>query len=159
MSVIRCDWCGTAASGSRLITSLSAPPAARMHPRRSTLRARTLFFRGASREDRAPEDVALACFRPNRTASCRDGVYSLGIRQTVKRVLGGHPMVNLSGGRLLPWLYARALREHHFCLTAPGMGFGVRIVDYVVSGCLPVVVRPGGYFCPLSPISTTPNLP
>ena len=129
----------------RIATAAYAPEA--LHAPRT----RTLFFRGPTREDRAPADVAAACFRPNRTVSCREGVYSLGIRQTVGRVLGSHPAVNLSGSRLPPRAYARALREHQFCLTSPGMGFGVRIVDYVASACIPVVVRPGRLLLPLEP--------
>ena len=31
------------------------------------------------------------------------------------------------------------------------MGFGVRIVDYVASACIPVVVRPGRLTMPLEP--------
>ena len=135
----------------RIATAAYAPEA--LHAPRT----RTLFFRGPTREDRAPADVAAACFRPNRTVSCREGVYSLGIRQTVGRVLGSHPAVNLSGSRLPPRAYARALREHQFCLTSPGMGFGVRIVDYVASACIPVVVRPGRLLLPVGPFRCLPR--
>lgn len=31
------------------------------------------------------------------------------------------------------------------------MGFGVRIVDYVASGCIPVIVRPGRLSLPYEP--------
>ena len=114
-------------------------------------RRRTLFFRGSTREATVTPKVAAACFRPNRTESCRDGIYSLGIRQTVKQVLGHHPLLNMSGSRLSPFAYARALQESEFCLTSPGMGFGVRIVDYVAAACIPVVVRPGQLLMPHEP--------
>ena len=114
-------------------------------------RRRQLLFRGSTREAKATPEVAAACFRPNRTAPCRDGVYSLGIRQTVQRVLGGHPLLNFSSERVSPGSYARLLLQFDFCLTAPGMGFGVRIIDYVAAGCIPVVVRPGKLRLPLEP--------
>ena len=37
------------------------------------------------------------------------------------------------------------------CLTAPGYGFGARIVDYMACGCIPVVVRPGRLLLPFEP--------
>lgn len=109
--------------------------------RRHSKRVRQLYFRGSTREDKTPAAVADECFRPNRTAECRDGVYSLGIRQTVRRVLGNHPMLNFSTSK--SHTYMADLGHFEWCLTAPGMGFGVRIVDYVAAACLPVVVRPG----------------
>lgn len=47
--------------------------------------------------------------------------------------------------------YERELRSAQWCLTAPGMGFGVRLVDYVAAGCIPVVVRVGGLALPYEP--------
>ena len=47
--------------------------------------------------------------------------------------------------------YHQELLQAQFCLTAPGMGFGVRLIDYVAAGCVPVVVRPGGLALPFEP--------
>ena len=47
--------------------------------------------------------------------------------------------------------YHDTLREYEFCLSAPGTGFGTRIVDYIVSGCIPVIVRPGDLLLPFEP--------
>lgn len=116
--------------------------ASRLHaPRR-----RVLFFRGATNEHLADAATAAACFRPNRTDSCR-GVYSLGIRQAARISMGAHPIADISRGRMPVHVYMKTLRESEFCLSAPGFGFGVRIVDYVAAACIPVVVRP---FAPAS---------
>ena len=50
-----------------------------------------------------------------------------------------------------PLRYMRALQDSEFCLTSPGMGFGVRIVDYVAAACIPVVIRPGQLLMPHEP--------
>ena len=76
----------------------------------------------------------------------------MGIRQMVRREIGDHPLVrfnvNASAGAKS---YGQELLSNQWCLTAPGMGFGVRIVDYVASGCIPVVVRPGRLSLPYEP--------
>lgn len=77
------------------------------------------------------------------------GIYSMGIRQAVHQTLGSradlHDLVDLGrpGERALSTAaYHRTLRSVQWCLTAPGYGFGARIVDYLACGCIPVVVRP-----------------
>lgn len=37
--------------------------------------------------------------------------------------------------------YKEALLTSAYCLCAPGNGFGVRLIDYMVSGCIPVIVN------------------
>ena len=64
--------------------------------------------------------------------------------QAVRRELGSHPLLDAGrGGAMGTDTYHRALRGAEWCLTAPGFGFGARLVDYVACGCIPVVVRPG----------------
>ena len=110
-------------------------------------RVRRLFFRGSTRIDKVPPDVAAACLVLNRSADdrrCFDGLYSFGIRQTVQRHLGSHPLVSFN--EKMPkqnGSYVLNLRRSEFCLTSPGMGFGVRLIDYISSGCIPVIVDPG----------------
>jgi hypothetical protein len=118
-------------------------------------RKRQLFFRGATREDKVPPPVAAACLKLNRSADdrrCIDGLYSLGVRQVVKALIGQHPIVSFN--EIQPkgnGSYRHNLLNSEFCLTSPGMGFGVRVVDYVAAGCIPVVVRPGRLRMPLEP--------
>lgn len=118
-------------------------------------RNRVLFFRGSTREDRTTPDIAAACFRLDRTPTerrCRDGLYSMGIRQAVHRTIGHLPSVVFeSNSSFKEHTYAHELLRATFCLTAPGMGFGVRIVDYVAAACIPVVVRPGRLAMPYEP--------
>ena len=118
-------------------------------------RVRQLFFRGSTREDKIPPEVASACLRLNRSTDdrrCIDGFYSLGIRQMVKALIGRHQMVSFNAVLPKPnGSYHHNLLTSEFCLTSPGMGFGVRIIDYVAAGCIPVVVRAGPLRMPLEP--------
>ena len=117
-------------------------------------RTRALFFRGSTREKRHPaERKCYAPKTPNR--HCRS-IYSMGMRQMVHRILGDHPIVHFN--RNTPEQasnttsdYHALLRSFDFCLCAPGKGFGNRIVDYVASGCIPVILRPGDLYMPLEP--------
>ena len=146
-------------------------------------RRRVLHFRGAAREDETSPDVADACFRPDRAEGrqqCEE-LYSMGVRQTVRRTskppkgsnphdarltpreigearvhtplwaVGTHPMVNFVAGKIATPDYLGELEESEFCLAAPVAGFGVRIVDYAATGCLPVVVRTGQLLMPHEP--------
>ena len=45
--------------------------------------------------------------------------------------------------------YHAVLRSYDFCLSVTGASFDPRISDYVASGCIPVIVRPGGVLWPL----------
>ena len=68
------------------------------------------------------------------------------------RTIGQHPLVEFNrGAKVLTGGLHALLRTYDFCLSAPGTGFGNRIVDYVVAGCIPVVVRPGGLLLPHEP--------
>jgi len=140
-------------------------------------RAPFLFFRGSTRQMRSGWIVRCYDPRSPRPARCRK-VYSMGIRQAVENELGKHPMVHFnrhgpapvahvdgqnstgsprsahqtsSAGILTGASYHAMLRTYEFCLSAPGKGFGNRLVDYIVTGCIPVVVRPGGLLLPLEP--------
>ena len=42
--------------------------------------------------------------------------------------------------------YMAALLETEYCLAAPGNGFGVRMIDYMASGCIPVIVNNSFWF-------------
>ena len=144
------QWLSVDAELVRLARDAYSPQ--RMHAPRE----RVLFFRGAVREGKAPPDVAAACLDPATRRSddrrCRDGLYSLGIRQAVWRLHGRHPLVRFNAnvtGR--PRSYPAEMRASEWCLTSPGMGFGVRIVYAVAAGCLPVVVRPGQLRLPYEP--------
>lgn len=62
-------------------------------------RQRVLFFRGSTREDKVEPKVAAVCLQPSRDAAdkrCRDGLYSLGIRQTVRQRVGAHPLLRFN---------------------------------------------------------------
>lgn len=99
-----------------------------------------LYFQGSTREAGASADVVSRCFFPhNRSKGCGQGVYSLGIRQAVRRTIGSDARVVFNVGKTGGYL--TTLSQTEFCLTAPGFGFGVRIIDYVATGCLPVIVR------------------
>ena len=82
-------------------------------------RRRVLHFRGSARED--PDEAA--CYLPNRSAAlgaaaaerCRD-VYSMGIRQAVRRELGAHPL--LDAGRAGARIADTA--AYHSAVTARG---------------------------------------
>ena len=100
-----------------------------------------LYFQGSTREAGASADVVSRCFWPhNRSKGCGQGVYSLGIRQAVRRTIGSDARVVFNVGKT-KGVYLTTLSQTEFCLTAPGFGFGVRIIDYVATGCLPVIVR------------------
>ena len=121
----------------------------------------TLFFKGSTREDKVPPEIREACFRLDRKTDdkrCRDGLYSLGIRQAVKLHIGHDPILRfnpnvtrevLEGGEKVS--YQAELLRSQFCLSAPGMGFGVRLIDYVAAACIPVVIRPGKLRLPFEP--------
>ena len=117
-------------------------------------RKRALFFRGSTRVSSREHVPKGRCYvasskRPRR---CRK-IYSMGIRQTVEKLIGSHPAVhfNRASSDTDPTSYHGLLRGYEFCLTAPGTGFGTRIVDMVASGCIPVVVRPGRLRLPFEP--------
>ena len=70
------------------------------------------------------------------------------------RELAAHPLLDAgrAGARVRDTAaYHHALRGAEWCLTAPGFGFGARLVDYVACGCIPVVVRPGRLLLPYEP--------
>jgi hypothetical protein len=113
-------------------------------------RRQVLYFRGSVREQRAEE--MRGCYEPRApTRACRQ-IYSMGIRQTVKRLIGAHPFVefNQPGARRAPNGTAddggirspnAKYGDVEFCLDAPGHGWPVRVVDYLAWGCIPVIVR------------------
>ena len=86
-------------------------------------RRRVLFFRGSFRE----REEELECYLPNRSVVLGDAevarrcrhVYSMGIRQAVRRELGGHPMLDLGspGQRLSETKYMDALKSSQWCVT------------------------------------------
>ena len=121
-------------------------------------RSRALFFRGSVREKRHPREQQ--CYTPRRPSRHCRTIYSMGLRQMVHRLLGQHPMVHFNRPSTMrasadpatdEGSYHSLLRSYDFCLCAPGKGFGNRIVDYVASGCVPVIVRPGDLLMPLEP--------
>ena len=84
-------------------------------------RVRQLFFRGSTREDKIPPEVASACLRLNRSTDdrrCIDGFYSLGIRQMVKALIGRHQMVSFMLSSEAQWSYHHNLLTSEF--TSPG---------------------------------------
>ena len=112
-------------------------------------RRRSLFFQGSTRFRSDQEE----CYHPRTpTGRCRT-IYSMGARQTVQRLLGNDTtgLIRFNRGRLSAKGYHARLRTYEWCLEAPGFGFGVRIVDYIVSGCIPVIIRPGGLRLPFEP--------
>ena len=137
------------AKSAPMVAAAQATYAANASPPLHAPRRRALFFRGSSRE----QADSTICYLPNRSlmlggaaavARRCGGVYSLGIRQAVRRELAHLPIVDFGrpGARFASTAaYHRALRGVQWCLTAPGYGFGARIVDYVACGCIPVVVR------------------
>eukprot|EP00899_Mesostigma_viride_P015320 jgi/Mesvir1/2378/Mv22132-RA.2 len=86
-----------------------------------------------------------ACTDPNNnTPQCRDNEYAMGIRAAVFDWFRQHADiaqdVELYNHSLYNEYYPK-LRSSKFCFDAPGHGFSVRIMDYLVSGCVPVIVR------------------
>eukprot|EP00899_Mesostigma_viride_P010786 jgi/Mesvir1/19709/Mv09969-RA.2 len=99
-----------------------------------------LFFSGGNRPLVNPE-----CADPgNDSATCRDMEYAMGIRAAIFAWFGenarGMGDVQISAQYANEQYYPK-LRSSKFCLDVPGFGFSVRILDYVASGCIPVIVR------------------
>ena len=42
--------------------------------------------------------------------------------------------------------YREALLSTEYCLVATGNGFGVRLIDYMASGCIPVILSSGVWY-------------
>ena len=42
--------------------------------------------------------------------------------------------------------YREALLSTEYCLVATGNGFGVRLIDYMASGCIPVMLSSGVWY-------------
>eukprot|EP00899_Mesostigma_viride_P013090 jgi/Mesvir1/21782/Mv04178-RA.1 len=97
--------------------------APRRHPPFDTL----LFFAGASG-------------LPNSGPHSNTGIqYSHNVRQRVFQLFEGAPGVELSRRRVPD--YAGALVGAKFCLAPSGAGFGIRTIDAVIMGCVPVIVQ------------------
>ena len=89
-----------------------------------------------------------------RSASC-DGLYSRGIRQVMWSRWANNSFANFRT-EVSPRAkgaaasqndeYYAAMLNTEYCLAAPGNGFGVRMIDYVVSGCIPVIVNNSLWF-------------
>eukprot|EP00899_Mesostigma_viride_P003752 jgi/Mesvir1/13378/Mv15051-RA.1 len=88
------------------------------------------------------------CPDPNNDGPgpCREFEYGMGVRAAAfnwfREYASGMPDVLMSNdihsGREN---YQRNMRSSRFCLDALGHGFSTRIVDYVSSGCIPIIVR------------------
>ena len=107
-------------------------------------RRRVLLFRGSTREstrEGPSNNSSRECFNDEHSCSL---AYSMGIRQTVRRLIGSSPLVDFSTRLEAAPRYHALLSRAEFCLTAPGFGFDTRIVDYIVAGCIPVIIQPTG---------------
>jgi len=77
------------------------------------------------------------CALPN--ATCR-GAYSMGVRQAVWRSeLWRDPHVRLVSAGVTD--YMAAVPRARFCLHTEGNGFGIRLVDYMAMGCVPLIIN------------------
>eukprot|EP00899_Mesostigma_viride_P017710 jgi/Mesvir1/25940/Mv20934-RA.1 len=99
-----------------------------------------LFFSGSN--------VALGdprCADPDNNAfNCRDAEYAMGIRAAFFKWFreneGNAPDVELHDTSVGSEYYPK-LRSSRFCMDTAGHGFSVRILDYMASGCIPVIIR------------------
>eukprot|EP00899_Mesostigma_viride_P014381 jgi/Mesvir1/22944/Mv19454-RA.1 len=80
----------------------------------------------------------------NDSATCRDVEYAMGICAAVFAWFGKNAR-GMGDVRVTeeynPEVYYDELQASRFCLDMPGSGFSFRILDYVASGCIPVIVR------------------
>eukprot|EP00899_Mesostigma_viride_P009648 jgi/Mesvir1/18685/Mv17176-RA.2 len=100
-----------------------------------------LFMAAGNREmlDKACADT------DNNSKGCRDNEYAMGARAAIFSWFREHaawvPDIAVLQRAFKPDQYYAKLRSSRFCLDALGYGFSTRIVDYVISGCIPVIVR------------------
>ena len=72
-------------------------------------------------------------------ATCRHA-YSMGVRQAIWRArLWDHADVRLVSAGVDD--YMSAVPRARFCLHTEGNGWGIRLVDYAVMGCVPLIVN------------------
>ena len=96
----------------------------RLPPRERPARQHTLFFSGASAGHRGIE-------------------YSQGVRAEVTDLLAKEPGVFVPNAtlRLDRATYAESMRSSKFCLAVSGYGYGMRIVEAMAYGCIPLILE------------------
>eukprot|EP00899_Mesostigma_viride_P014369 jgi/Mesvir1/22933/Mv19447-RA.1 len=87
-----------------------------------------------------------ACADPNNNSKkCRDDEYAMGARAAIfswfREHAAGVPDIGLYEHSFSAEEYYYKLRSSRFCVEALGHGFSTRLMDYMVSGCIPVIVR------------------
>eukprot|EP00899_Mesostigma_viride_P004114 jgi/Mesvir1/13703/Mv04870-RA.1 len=101
----------------------------------------TFIFMAASNRPLLMAD----CGNPDNNAlACRDDEYGMGIRAALFDWYGKLDADSRGHVELLDHAigdYYDRLRSSRFCLEALGHGFSTRIVDYMASGCIPVIFK------------------
>eukprot|EP00899_Mesostigma_viride_P015298 jgi/Mesvir1/2376/Mv22131-RA.1 len=100
-----------------------------------------LFFAGGS----LPMNNAGCEDSANNSDICRNAEYAMGVRAAMFQWYNDH-LASMSAdveinNHGLNERYYPKLRSSKFCLDVPGFGFSVRMMDYMASGCIPVIVR------------------
>jgi hypothetical protein len=72
-----------------------------------------------------------------------DPSYSHGVRQELHKRFGNgrHPNVTIHEGRFDN--YSAAVRGSKYCLAPSGHGWGIRLSQYMLQGCVPVIIQVG----------------
>ena len=116
-----------------------------------------LLFWGSVRLRRGERDVGACVAHPAAGSPFCSRLYSRGVRQVMWMLYANHSFADFRsseepslarsdaksgrgehGERLG---YYETLLRTEYCLVATGSGFGVRLIDYLASGCIPVIVN------------------
>lgn len=54
---------------------------------------------------------------------------------------GSNPQVLIHEGHMDPGTYACMLNTSRFCLAPSGYGWGIRLNNYMLAGCVPVIIQ------------------
>jgi hypothetical protein len=69
--------------------------------------------------------------------------YSNGVRQTLVKYskIWNNPNVTVIEGGVAD--YAAQIRSHRYCMAPTGHGWGIRLAQYMVYGCVPLIIQVG----------------